>query len=107
MSLRRQKNQSARCARVRSLRGTRMTLSCLQNEPKLPDVVVYDFLDRSAPMKQLEFRLVSEIDKARKRSEGESKVDSPEHKAICMSSGDVRVSKTELRSCPYGASLDS
>ncbi|EKX32825.1 hypothetical protein GUITHDRAFT_120975 [Guillardia theta CCMP2712] len=44
------------------------------NEPKLPDVVVYDFLDRSAPVKQLEFRILSEVDKANKRAEGESKV---------------------------------
>ena len=37
-------------------------------EPKLHEVCVTDFLDRSAPMTELLFRLESEMEKAKARS---------------------------------------
>ena len=44
------------------------------SEPKLPEVCVTDFLDRSAPIMELEFRLESELEKAKARSEGDAQV---------------------------------
>ena len=60
------------------------------SEPKLPEVCVTDFLDRSAPITELLFRLESETEKAKARSEGDAKVDSAQ-RAIEQGSKDQRV----------------
>jgi hypothetical protein len=60
------------------------------SEPKLPEVCVTDFLDRSAPISELLFRLESELEKAKARSEGDEKVNTAQ-RAIEQGSKDQKV----------------
>lgn len=60
------------------------------SEPKLPEVVVTDFLDRSAPITELLFRLESEMEKCRARSEGDQYVNTA-IRAIDQGSKDQKV----------------
>jgi len=60
------------------------------SEPKLPEVCVTDLLDRSAPIAELLFRLESETEKAKARSEGDAAVNSAQ-RAIEQGSKDQRV----------------
>ena len=62
------------------------------SEPKLPEVCVTDFLDRSAPIRELEFRLESELEKAKARSDGDAQVNSAQ-RAIEQGSKDQRVGR--------------
>jgi hypothetical protein len=60
------------------------------SEPKLPEVCVTDLLDRSAPITELLYRLESEMEKAKARSEGDAAVNSAQ-RAIEQGSKDQRV----------------
>ena len=60
------------------------------SEPKLPEVCVTDYLDRSAPLSELLFRIESELEKAKARAEGDAKVESAQ-RAIEQGAKDQRV----------------